>query len=984
MPEINYLVEDNEDDFTTGELDTESNASFQEYESGSDDEALGNDDEFQEQNVSQGSFGKPNRLEFANSRELTNFNNKDQIVKSSRMRQSSLALSNNQSLGNELESEKRLSVILQNPNSNSIVIQDKSTKKFELVRLRSVNNNNNNTNSNNNNNNQLSRRNNSVYDGNNDTTESFDTNGVSNSSTNFTNPFETDIVCPHCGFIIPLSTSSTSDPNNHTDSGIPLNSDSTDPHTHNRRSSSMDNSEYDRYTSYNNNNNNNKNWYIHNDYFKLLANTEYPNIQNQEIISKYLSPLLRRRRNHHQQQQHQRQQQVSNGLNTFSSQKKRKVSDGELPVSLKLLPPQDAISSHDFDYGNNDNGGIGEINDSLPDTLFTQGYYDKFFRTIKILGNGSNGKVFKVEHVLHDLPLGIFALKKIAIGNHLSNLATILKEVTLLYKLTESTDLLNLNSFSEQDNKKGINERGGNLEEGEEGEEDIEEIKDGIKNLIKYNHVWLEIDNLSSFGPKVPCVFILFEYCDGGTLDELVESLIQPKFDINKEKEWRRLIRNRRKEDGINEIELRKQLFLKSRFLNNFEIYKIYKDIVKGVLFLHKSRILHRDLKPSNCLLKQKFSDEIKIEPVNSIYDLYKLPSIVVSDFGEGAMEGVKRNSTGATGTIEFCAPELFFTQDGNSYDNVLSRKRSITERQKVSLNGESINESTNGGESLFHLNEFSTGSDVYSLGIILYYLCFSKLPYNNGDPESIRKEIYDYKNGDYNLFKDLRKIRRIIDYNDDDITNNYKQQIRANEYILPEYIEIIEKLTDIDINRRLNCSEILHILKKVFSRLKEASIDDGGVIDGDDEQDIRNLDIVVVDEKDDQLVINKHFANDNMQIDIGKKYIDNNLVITVSYYFITLSFIYLLKFFKNEISLQIADNKEIEFIIGNGKIINNNKSDEINIIIIEFINNLKFFYLFAIGLITFANNKIRIVIFSIELVLFIFLIFLINFFKIY
>ncbi|GMF64361.1 unnamed protein product [[Candida] boidinii] len=78
------------------------------------------------------------------------------------MRQSSLALSNNQSLGNELESEKRLSVILQNPNSNSIVIQDKSTKKFELVRLRSVNNNNNNTNSNNNNNNQLSRRNNSI------------------------------------------------------------------------------------------------------------------------------------------------------------------------------------------------------------------------------------------------------------------------------------------------------------------------------------------------------------------------------------------------------------------------------------------------------------------------------------------------------------------------------------------------------------------------------------------------------------------------------------------------------------------------------------------------------------------------------------------------------------------------------------------------------------------------------------------------------
>ncbi|GME70777.1 unnamed protein product [[Candida] boidinii] len=682
MPEIKYLVEDNEDDnFTTGEFETGSTSSFQENESESDGEAIGIDDELSNISESQDSLGKlNNRLNFTDSRrQLTNFNNKDQIIKSSRISQSSLTPSNNQSLSKqEIDSEKRLSIILQNPNSNSVVIQDKSTKKFELVRLRLKNNNNN---SNNSNCNQLSRRNNSIYDGNNDTTESFDTNGVSNSSTNFTNPYETDIVCPHCGFIIPLSTTSTSNSNNHADSGIPLNSDSADPHTHNRRSSSMDSSEYDRYTSYDNNN---KNWYIHNDYFKLLANTEYPNIQNQEIISKYLTPLLRGRRNQHQhpqqqqqqEQQQQQQQQVSNSLNTFLSQKKRKVSNGELPISLKLLPPQDTISNRDFQYGNNNdnNSEIDEINDSLPDTLFTQGYYEKFFRTIKILGNGSNGKVFKVEHVLHDLPLGIFALKKIAIGNHLSNLETILKEVTLLYKLTESTDLLNVNSFNENDTKKkGVNERGEGNGENDEEEEDIEEIKDGIKNLIKYNHVWLEIDNLSSFGPKVPCVFILFEYCDGGTLDELVESLIQPKFDINKEKEWRRLIRNQKKGDnGINEINLRKQLFLKSRFLNNFEIYKIFKDIVKGVLFLHKSRILHRDLKPSNCLLKQKFNDEIKIEPVNSIYDLYKLPNIVVSDFGEGAMEGMKRNSTGATGTIEFCAPELFFTQDGNSYDNII------------------------------------------------------------------------------------------------------------------------------------------------------------------------------------------------------------------------------------------------------------------------------------------------------------------------
>ena len=123
-----------------------------------------------------------------------------------------------------------------------------------------------------------------------------------------------------------------------------------------------------------------------------------------------------------------------------------------------------------------------------------------------------------------------------------------------------------------------------------------------------------------------------------------------------------------------------------------------------------------------------------------------------------------------------------------------------------------------------------------------------------------------------------------IIDYNDDDITNNYKQQIRANEYILPEYIEIIEKLTDIDINRRLNCSEILHILKKVFSRLKEASIDDGSVIDDQDQDDSNNL----VYEKSDQLVLSTQVTNDDNNLQINRKYKfkymfnNNNLIIMI------------------------------------------------------------------------------------------------------
>lgn len=43
------------------------------------------------------------------------------------------------------------------------------------------------------------------------------------------------------------------------------------------------------------------------------------------------------------------------------------------------------------------------------------------------------------------------------------------------------------------------------------------------------------------------------------------------------------------------------------------------------------------------------------------------------------------------------------------------------------------------------HMREYSPKADMWSLGIVLYYLCYTTLPYSNvDDVDLLRKEILD------------------------------------------------------------------------------------------------------------------------------------------------------------------------------------------------------------------------------------------------
>ncbi|KAL4815415.1 kinase-like domain-containing protein [Aspergillus spinulosporus] len=291
----------------------------------------------------------------------------------------------------------------------------------------------------------------------------------------------------------------------------------------------------------------------------------------------------------------------------------------------------------------------------ISSAAFTQNYFKRFFVEESVLGKGGKGVVLLVKHVLDGVSLGHYACKRVPVGDDHEWLEKVLIEVQTLQHLSH-------------------------------------------QNLVSYRHVWLENAKITTFGPSVPCAFILQQYCNAGDLHNYICGSMQTSTTPQELKE-----RIRRRSRGGSEAPLDLH---EPRKLHFDEIYSFFKDITSGLRYLHASGYIHRDLKPNNCLL-HKTNDGIRV---------------LVSDFGEVQPQDAIRRSTGATGTVSYCAPEVL---------------------RREYPNGPFAN--------------FSFKSDIFSLGMILYFLCFAQLPYRNADLiheekedlEKLREEIMGWSGFD-------------------------------------------------------------------------------------------------------------------------------------------------------------------------------------------------------------------------------------------
>lgn len=174
------------------------------------------------------------------------------------------------------------------------------------------------------------------------------------------------------------------------------------------------------------------------------------------------------------------------------------------------------------------------------------------------------------------------------------------------------------------------------------------------------------------------------------------------------------------------------------------EIYSFFKDITSGLAHLHASNYIHRDLKPSNCLL-HKDSNEFRC---------------LISDFGEVQPENVVRKSTGATGTISYCAPEVLKQDELGRYGN------------------------------------FTTKSDIFSLGMILYFMCFGRLPYKSAD--SIQEE-----------FEDMDLLRAEIS-----TWSGFQDERKERPELPNQLYDFLKRLLSINPADRPSANDILHAIR--------------------------------------------------------------------------------------------------------------------------------------------------------------------------
>ncbi|KAH0559012.1 hypothetical protein GP486_004372 [Trichoglossum hirsutum] len=353
-------------------------------------------------------------------------------------------------------------------------------------------------------------------------------------------------------------------------------------------------------------------------------------------------------------------------------------SPGRQLAQTEEIQPSHSPNLAESDDLFEDGSSHSQSSHNIPSTAFSPDFYKKNFVEKGVLGKGGNGVVLKVEHVM---------------GDDQEWLKKVLLEVQLLQHLTH-------------------------------------------QNLVSYHYVWLEDYKLTNFGPSVPCVFILQQFCNGGDLQQYVCKPMPTKTNEQLKERMRR--RSKGEPEPPEDLG-------RIRRLGFDEIFSFFRDVSSGLNHLHSNGFIHRDLKPSNCLL----------------HTSGKRRSVLVSDFGEVQMENAARKSTGATGTVSYCAPEVL---------------------RRVQPDGA--------------FGNFTAKSDIFSLGMILYFMCFGDLPYVNADNINEENEDLDQLRIEITSWSGFDEGRKLRSDLPDELYKYLKRLLSIDPASRPTAEEVLQNIS--------------------------------------------------------------------------------------------------------------------------------------------------------------------------------------------
>ncbi|GAA5953470.1 hypothetical protein JCM21900_005675 [Sporobolomyces salmonicolor] len=235
---------------------------------------------------------------------------------------------------------------------------------------------------------------------------------------------------------------------------------------------------------------------------------------------------------------------------------------------------------------------------ALDQAQLNEGYFAKFFEEVQLLGRGGQGAVYLVRHVLNGEGLGLYACKKIAVGDSTTSLLRILREVHLLEAVQHP-------------------------------------------NIISYHHAWLESSIPSTFSPSVPTLHVLMGFANGGSLMDFISARGGGRSSVSGDDESGATLKERFRRRKSGRYAGRAVHLLRVE-----DVLELFSDVVVGLAFLHSRNILHLDLKAENVLLHW---DEDAL-----------LPTCKLSDFGNATNDSYHRERHGGSGTLEYTPPEAW------------------------------------------------------------------------------------------------------------------------------------------------------------------------------------------------------------------------------------------------------------------------------------------------------------------------------------
>jgi len=176
-------------------------------------------------------------------------------------------------------------------------------------------------------------------------------------------------------------------------------------------------------------------------------------------------------------------------------------------------------------------------------------------------------------------------------------------------------------------------------------------------------------------------------------------------------------------------------LSVQESILPENKIRDLILQIAKGIKYLHHFGILHRDLKPENIMMSTKN---------------YKNAIVKIVDFGLSKILGIKELSNDSYGTLSYAAPQII---KKDYYNNTI---------------------------------------DVWSIGIILYYLIAGYLPFNdkNNNMEKIASDIA-YKNVKFDKSIWSQFSPHVIDLVNKCLEKEMEKRLDIKEFLDHKWFEI-------------------------------------------------------------------------------------------------------------------------------------------------------------------------------------------------